>query len=165
MKNTTRVAVLPEQPVLSASYRALLFAMALTGVAQMPIFKRYYIADIPGLGWLAKYYLTHALHYLGASLLLVLVAYCMAVYLLSLRKRYVLTGSALVRIALLGAIVGTGGFRVLKNLPGLSFSPGFTQFIDIAHLSFMMLLFLVGAAAVLFRWTWLADRNAVRIEA
>ena len=157
--------VLPEQPALVASYRVLLFALALTGVAQMPIFKRYYIADVPGLGWLADFYLTHALHYLGGSLLLALVTYCAAVYLLSLRKRYALTGSAVVRIALLGAIVVTGGFRVLKNLPGIAFSPVTTQVIDIAHLGFMGLLFLVGAAAVRFRWTWLADRNAARIEA
>jgi len=33
-------------------------AMAISGFGQMPIFKRYYIADIPGLSWTADYYIT-----------------------------------------------------------------------------------------------------------
>ena len=34
-------------------FLATVFFLTLTGFGQMPIFKRYYIADIPGLGWLA----------------------------------------------------------------------------------------------------------------
>ena len=56
-------------------YIMLVFMMALTGFGQMPIFKRYYIADIPGLGWLAAYWVTHYIHYLGAALLLGIGAY------------------------------------------------------------------------------------------
>ena len=33
-------------------YLTTVFFLTLTGFGQMPIFKRYYIADIPGLGWL-----------------------------------------------------------------------------------------------------------------
>ena len=33
-------------------YLISVFFLALSGFGQMPIFKRYYIADIPGLGWL-----------------------------------------------------------------------------------------------------------------
>jgi hypothetical protein len=162
MKETTTHLVLPEQPVLAATYRILLFALVLTGMAQMPIFKRYYIADIPGLGWLAEYYLTHTLHYLGASLLVALLIYCAVVYVGSLRKRYAPTGAAIARIAILAAIVVTGGFRVLKNLPDIAFSPAFTLFVDIAHLGFMMALLLLGAAAVVCRWCWLVERKSTR---
>ncbi|OPX36471.1 MAG: hypothetical protein B1H12_06995 [Desulfobacteraceae bacterium 4484_190.2] len=38
----------------------------------------------------------------------------------------------------MGGIVVTGIFRVFKNLPNVVFPPGFTLFIDIAHLGFMM---------------------------
>ena len=34
-------------------YLMTVFFLTLTGFGNMPIFKRYYIADIPGLGWLA----------------------------------------------------------------------------------------------------------------
>ena len=58
-----------EQALIKPIYLFLLFMMGLTGFGQMPIFKRYYIADIPGLAWTAKFYVTHYLHYLGAILL------------------------------------------------------------------------------------------------
>ncbi|MBW1797046.1 MAG: FeS-binding protein [Deltaproteobacteria bacterium] len=129
-------------------YMLTLFLMTLTGFGQMPIFKRYYIADIPGMGWLGKFYVTHYIHYLGAIFLIGLIAYVIVDYVLSGRKEFRLTSSAYVRIALLGAIVITGIFRVLKNLPDVVFSPGFTLFIDISHLGFMMLYLL---AALVFR--------------
>jgi len=126
-------------------YLFLLFFMGLTGFAQMPIFKRYYIADIPGLGWLAQFYTTHILHYLGAISLLALIFYAIAMYGLAGKALFRLTVSAYVRIFFLAGLVVTGIFRVLKNLPDVLFSPGFTMFIDISHLVITMLLFLFGA--------------------
>ena len=67
-------------------------------------------------------------------------------YFLSGRKEYRLTGAAYARIALLAGIVGTGILRVIKNLPDVSFSPGFTLFFDVAHLSFMMVYLLCALA-------------------
>ena len=56
-------------------YLITVFLLTLTGFGQMPVFKRYYIADIPGLGWLAQFYVTHYIHYLGAIVFLALLAY------------------------------------------------------------------------------------------
>jgi hypothetical protein len=129
--------------------------MAFTGFGQMPIFKRYYISDIPGMGWSADFYLTHYIHYLGAIFLIGLIAYIIVDYILSGRKEFGLTSSAYVRIALLGAIVVTGIFRVLKNLPDVVFSPGFTLFIDISHLGFMMLYLLTALVFSIMKSGWL----------
>ena len=126
------------KPILKSIYIFVLALMALTGFGQMPIFKRYYIADIPGLAWLADFYFTHILHYIGAIILLALFAYFTVDFLLYSPKTYRLTAAAYVRILLLAGLVVTGIFRVLKNLPDVTFSPGFTLFIDIAHLGFMM---------------------------
>lgn len=142
-------------PALKKIYIFALAFMALTGFAQMPIFKRYYIADIPGLGWLADFYFTHILHYIGAMVLLALFAYFPVNFLLQSRKTYRLTAAAYVRILLLTGLVATGIFRVLKNLPDIAFSPGFTLFIDIAHLGFMMSFVLVAFLFLLFRKGWL----------
>ncbi|MDO8941789.1 MAG: hypothetical protein Q7U75_01325, partial [Desulfobacterales bacterium] len=54
-------------------YMITLVTMTLTGFGQMPIYKRYYLSDIPGLEWLADFYLTRYAHYIGASVLLALV--------------------------------------------------------------------------------------------
>ena len=128
--------------------------MAFTGFGQMPIFKRYYISDIPGMGWSADFYLTHYIHYLGAIFLIGLIAYIIVDYILSGRKEFGLTSSAYIRIALLGAIVVTGIFRVLKNLPDVVFSPGFTLFIDISHLGFMMLYLLAALVFAIMKSGW-----------
>jgi hypothetical protein len=139
---------------LKRFYIMLFTVMAFTGFGQMPIFKRYYISDIPGLGWSADFYKTHYIHYLGAALLLGLLAYWITDYFLKGRHEFHLTPSAYVRIVLLGGIVITGIFRVLKNLPDVVFSPGFTLFIDISHLGFMMAYLLAALIFVIFRSGW-----------
>ena len=81
-----------EQVWIKPVYILIFLLMGLTGFGQMPIFKRYYIADIPGLAWLDQYYVTHTIHYLGAIALLALIAYGLVIYGAMLRKQYRLTG-------------------------------------------------------------------------
>ena len=139
-------------------YILTFIVMAFTGFGQMPIFKRYYVSDIPGMGWSADFYLTHYIHYLGAIFLIGLIAYVIVDYILSGRKDFSLTSSAFVRIALLGAIVITGIFRVFKNLPDVVFSPGFTLFIDISHLGFMMLYLLTALVFSIMKSGWVVRK-------
>jgi hypothetical protein len=153
-----------EQRFLKPVYGSLLGLMGLTGFAQMPIFKRYYIADIPGLGWLGQFYVTHYMHYIGAILLLTLLTYAGIVYLALLRRRYRLTPSARVKIALLAAIVVTGIGRVLKNLPDVVFSPAVTMFLDISHLGFMMALLGVALVSLITRGRWLKPVRRVEMR-
>jgi hypothetical protein len=145
--------------VLKGAYILLLIVMAFTGMGQMPIFKRYYIADIPGMGWSADYFLTHYIHYLGAASLLALFSYVAADYLLSGRKAFKLTASAWVRLVFLAGLVITGVFRVLKNLPHITFSPDFTLFIDIAHMAFMVLFVLTALIFLIARRGWVVGRG------
>lgn len=161
MKTKPATAIAVEAKMIKPTYLFLLYLMGLTGLAQMPIFKRYYIADVPWLGWLAEYYVTHAIHYIGASLLLFLIAYSTVIYFTMMRQKFRLTWSAHVNILLLSAIVTTGIFRVLKNLPQVVFSPGLTMFIDIAHLGFMLALALFGIATMVTKQTWLEQLNVV----
>jgi hypothetical protein len=140
--------------IMSRLFVAAFVIMAFTGFGQMPIFKRYYISDIPGFAWSADYYTTHYIHYLGAIFLLGFFAYAALDYFLSGRKAYSLTGSAYVRLALLTGIVVTGIFRVLKNLPDVVFSPNFTLFFDVAHLGFIMLYLLFAFAFFLLKSGW-----------
>jgi len=135
-------------------YISAFIVMTFTGFGQMPIFKRYYVSDIPGMGWSADFYLTHYIHYLGAIFLLGFLAYVIVDYVLSGRKELTLTSSAYVRIVLLGGIVTTGIFRVLKNMPDVVFSPGFTLFIDISHLGFMMLYLLMALVFLIMKSGW-----------
>lgn len=120
------------------SYRAMVAVLAVSGVAQMPIFKRYRIADVPGLAWTADYAFTHWLHYLAAAVLLFWLGRLLADGGV---KRL---GSA--RAAILAILAVTGVVRVLKNLPDVSFSPLTTMLTDWVHLAAAMAL---GVAALI----------------
>ncbi|MEZ6852545.1 hypothetical protein [Halodesulfovibrio aestuarii] len=116
--------------------------MAITGMGQMPIFKRYYIADIPGLAWLGQPFTVHWVHYIGAAVLMFMIAWFTTLWLAKQRK---LTASGKLRIMLLALLIITGYVRVIKNLPDVHFSPTSTMLIDWTHLLFAILL---GVAAI-----------------
>jgi len=130
--------------------------MTFTGFGQMPLYNRYYLSDVPGMGWTSDYALTHVIHYLGAIFLFAFFAYHLLDYILSGRKEYRLTGAAYTRMALLSGIVITGVLRVIKNLPDVSFSPGFTLFFDLAHLGFVMAYLLCALAFLVSRAGWVS---------
>lgn len=50
-------------------------ALIFSGFGQMPMYKRYRIADLPGLGWSADYSVTLVIHYVAAMFFLLAVVY------------------------------------------------------------------------------------------
>lgn len=154
--------------------------LAVTGMAQMPIAARYGIASIPGLAWTGDFHVTHVMHYLAATLLLAVGGWLAAVWLAPFFLPAPHSGSGLqppaaaaasprpgdccgpltlttgggVRLILVVALVVTGAIRVAKNLPDVSFSPLFTQWVDWLHLAFAMLL---GMASL---WLSIRGRSA-----
>ncbi len=155
---TQAAALSPTTIKLKKIYLLTLFVLVFTGFGQMPIFTRYYISSIPGLGWSADFYATHYVHYIGSALFLGLIAYFMVDYFLSQRQRFKLSVSSWVRILLIAGIVVTGIFRVLKNLPDVVFSPAFTMFIDIAHLGFVMLFLFTALGFLIAGSGWVKKR-------
>ena len=139
-------------------YLITVIFLALTGFGQMPIFKRYYIADIPGLGWLAQFYVTHYIHYLAAILFLALVAYVIVDHLMLQKKQLRLTASGYVRGAILAGIMVSGLFLVVRNLSGSRFAPEFIIFLDLAHLGLVMSFLLAGAYCLIRKRRWVAQR-------
>ena len=145
MKTDNKTMMSRDKKVLRWIYGILFIVMAFTGFGQMPIFKRYYIADIPGLGWLAKFYITHYLHYLFAILLISLTSYVVTDYLIINRKRIKITISGFIRGALVSGLVVTGILLVIRNLAGSGFPPAFIIFLDLSHLGLVMALLMTEA--------------------
>jgi hypothetical protein len=135
-------------------YIIILFFMALTGFGQMPIYKRYYLADIPGLGWLANFWTTRYVHYVGAILLLALLAYIIFNYLAANRKVRKITINGYMRGFFLAGIVFTGILFVIKNFPGYLFSPQFIIGLNLSHLGFVMAFLLINLYCLIFRKKW-----------
>ena len=139
-------------------YLLTVFFLTLSGFGQMPIFKRYYIADIPGLGWLAEFFVTHYIHYLAAILFLAFTAYMSIDFLLLKRKSRKMTATGYVRGALLAGILTSGIFLVIRNLAGTNFSPGFIILLDLSHLGLVMAFLFVSLYCLIFKKRWTAVR-------
>ena len=139
-------------------YLITVFFLTLSGFGQMPIFKRYYIADIPGFGWLAKFYVTHYIHYLGAILILALVTYLIIDYLILQKKSLRLTASGYVRGTILAGILISGIFLVFRNFEGSRFVPEFIIFLDIAHLGLVMTFLIVAGYCLVRKKRWVTQR-------
>ncbi len=139
------------------TYLMAVFFLALSGFGQMPIFKRYYIADIPGLGWLAKFYITHYIHYLFAILMIALISYVFTEYLFMNRKRIKITISGYIRGAVILGFVTTGVLLVIRNLAGSGLPPGFIIYLDITHLGLVMALLMAGLYSIIFKRKWVEE--------
>ncbi|MDD4801476.1 MAG: cytochrome b/b6 domain-containing protein [Syntrophomonas sp.] len=63
-----------------------IFILLFTGFGQMPIYKRYFIDQLPGLGWSSNFLITLNIHYVAAIVLIFISAYYITYLLYS--KRY-----------------------------------------------------------------------------
>ena len=131
-----------------------IFLMAMTGFGQMPIYKRYYMSVIPGFDWLANFYTTRYVHYLGAALLLALLSYFLFDYFFLRRNNLKVTKTGFPRIALLAGIVITGVLFVVKNFAVHYFSHNFIIFLNLCHLGFVMAFLFVSLYCLIFKKKW-----------
>lgn len=139
-------------------YFLSIFFLSLSGFGQMPIFKRYYIADIPGLGWLAEFYSTHDMHYITAAIFLALIVFVGVDFMLGQWRKLAVTGSGYVKICFIGILVVTGVLMVIKNLEGVMFSHGLIIALDLVHLGACMGLLLTGLYSVIQGKKWVVER-------
>jgi len=123
----------------------LLFALMFSGFGQMPIFKRYYLADIPGLAWAADFYITLVIHYVAAALFLGLIAYYLVLRAAKKELWPPRNGPAWVRTGLFGLSILSGSVLVLRNLPGLNLPPGFIVVSTLTHIGSAFLFVILAA--------------------
>lgn len=58
-----------------------IFSLIISGLGQMPIYKRYNIVKLPGAEWLGEYSITLLMHYIGGSILVFIVFYHMFIHI------------------------------------------------------------------------------------
>lgn len=142
-------------PLLRGLY-GVAAAMALfTGFGNMPLWKRYYVADVPGLGWSGDFFVNVTIHILAGSVLLAIGAYAITGSLMarkSLTDR--LTFSGKIRGVLLALALVTGILMVVKNLPGVNFSMMLLMIFNFTHLAAAMLFMIATLVAMIFRQRW-----------
>ena len=149
----TTISKVPDRTVRYV-YLITIFLLTLTGFGQMPIFKRYYIADIPGLGWLAQFYVTHYIHYLAAIIVLALVAYRVIDYLILQRKHLRLTASGYVRGAIIAGILVSGLLLVIRNQAGSRLDSRLIILLDLAHLGLVIAFLTIAGYCLILKKQW-----------
>ena len=137
--------------VLKVIYFLSILFLVISGFGQMPVFKRYYIADIPGLEWLAQFYTTHIIHYVAAMVLIGLVFYIIFDNIFSRDKALTITSSVYAKIAMILVLMTTGVLMMIKNFTGTPFPPNFIIFLDLTHLFFCVIFLVYSLHTLLTR--------------
>jgi hypothetical protein len=135
-------------------YGLILFLITLSGFGQMPIFSRYYIASIPGLGWLGEFYITHILHYASAIGLIFLAVYILFDFVIQGAGLNRITGSGYLKMGIIAGLIISGGLMVVKNLPGIYWDHTAVIVLDLTHLGFCMALLMVSLYTLILKKTW-----------
>jgi len=146
-------------PLLRFLYTIAAATALFTGFGNMPLWKRYYVADVPGLGWSGDFFINVNVHILAGSLLMALACYAV-LGALAVGHRYGgrLTFFGKAKGALLILALGTGIAMVVKNLPGVSFSMQALMIFNFTHMTAAVLFLLVSLAALIFRQPWRQPR-------
>ncbi|MBI9079736.1 MAG: 4Fe-4S ferredoxin [Pseudodesulfovibrio sp.] len=151
--------VRPYPAWITRLYVFAMAALAATGMMQMPLTKRYFISDIPGMAWTSDFFLVHKVHYLLAALLLFVIALVAVHWFRYWYERLVLTPMGMARVVILGGLVVSGCLRVYRNLPDVSLDPSIILAIEWVHLVLTMVMGGVALAALLMKCSAYAKRG------
>ena len=142
-------------PILRLLYGTAAVTALFTGFGNMPLWGRYYVADVPGLGWSGDFFINVNVHILAGSLLMGIGVYTILTALMTRRfqdSRMTLSGR--VRFFLMALALATGILMVVKNLPGIHFPMTMLMVFNFAHMAAAMLFMIAAVAAIIFRRPW-----------
>lgn len=142
-------------PLLKGLYGITALTALFTGFGNMPLWKRYYVADVPGLGWSGDFFINVNVHILAGSLLLAIGVYALCASLMPRGTRSGrLTLSGRIRGFLLALALVTGILMVVKNLPGIHFTMAALMVFNFTHMAAAVLFMLAAIAGLVFRLPW-----------
>ena len=141
--------------LLKVLYGIAAVAALFTGFGNMPLWGRYYVADVPGLGWSGDFFINVNVHILAGSLLLAIGVYAITTSLMMRRSRSdALTRSGRIRVFLLVLALATGILMVIKNLPGVHFPMAMLMIFNLSHMVAAMLFMIAALLSLVFRHPW-----------
>ncbi len=134
---------------------ALAALMALfTGFGNMPLYGRYYLADLPGLMWAGDFIINVLVHYVFGAVLLALAVYFLALYLLIRGRGWRLSKSGIAQAVALVLVLSSGLIMGVKNFSGVIFDLPLLITMNFYHLGAAMLFAVVAFGGLLTRKPW-----------
>jgi hypothetical protein len=142
-------------------YAAALVLVLFTGFGNMPLYRRYYIADIPGLAWSGNFYANLYVHYMAGAVLLALSVYLCIVFWKQKRHNCSLTGSGLARVVALCLALVSGVIMAVKNLPGVVIPFPLVAVLNLGHMGLAMVAGALFVLSSILRWPWATARRRI----
>jgi hypothetical protein len=143
------------------SYGAAMVLALFTGFGNMPLYGRYYIADIPGFAWSGDFFANLYVHYISGAVLLALSAYLSVLFLYQKRRGHRLTRSAVVRVVALCLVLVSGIIMAVKNLPGALIPFPMVALLTVGHMGLAMVAATLVALGWIRHWPWATRRRLV----
>jgi hypothetical protein len=140
--------------VLKRLYPVILTIALFTGFGNMPVYKRYYISSIPGLGWSGNFYINLNIHYISGFVLLGLAVYFSLIYLKTNTSKDRLTATGLLRAIFLGLSLLTGILLAIRNLAEINFGFGAQMVVVFMHLGMAIFLMVLSIGCGVVRSPW-----------
>ena len=138
-------------------YGAVVAIVLFTGFGNMPLWGRYYIADIPGLGWSGNFYVNLQVHLLIGAVLLSLATYFLTAYIYARRDGVRLSPSGSIRAVLLILALVSGLLLAVRNLPGIRFPFEFQAGLVFFHMGIAMAFMIASITCLIARCKWIKD--------
>lgn len=146
---------------ISWVYLAAIAVSTFSGFGNMPLYGRYYVADIPGLGWSRNFYINLYIHYLSGAAILMVSTYAVFMYLQRRHRDVRLTTSGTLRSLALGLTLLTGVLAAVKNLAFINLPHGGLMVLAFAHLGGVMIFILLSLACKIMKKTWVTQNRAI----
>ena len=126
-----------------------------TGFGNLPLYGRYYVADIPGLGWSRNFYSNLYVHYLSGAAILAVSTYYIADYQQHRSKVARITITGIVRASVMGLLLITGILSAIKNLPFVNLPHGGLMLLAFGHLCSALIFIFLSLGCKITKKTWL----------
>jgi heme A synthase len=141
---------------LKWAFPAALGISIFTGFGNMPLWGRYFVSDIPGLGWSADFFINIYVHYLSGGVLLALSTYYIIHYNQRRSRDARLSRAGVLRVVAFGMVLVSGALSALKNLPAINLPLAGLMAVVFFHLGAVMVYILISLACRILRKPWMS---------
>lgn len=138
----------PGGPAARWLYGIAIGVALFSGMGQMPLYKRYYLTDIPGMAWANNFFTLSDMHYLAAALLLGLLAWRLALDGRGAGGVWSWGPRSWWGWSLLGLLAASGGAKALFNY-GVFIPPTLFMIITLIHMGSAMAFMFSGLVSLL----------------
>jgi membrane-associated PAP2 superfamily phosphatase len=125
-----------------------------TGLGNMPLYGRYYLADLPGLRWTGNFIVNVSVHYIFGAVLVALGIYFLTLYLLLRRHGWRLSRPGTAQAVALILVLSSGVIMAVKNFSGVAFALPLLIGLNLYHLGSAMLFAAVALGVLILKKPW-----------